>query len=108
MISKRVKIIKVVLILVNIMFMGCSDKGYDNKLGIDNEAIEKNVTHGPMQSNGKYRCDFDKGDAIKLAPGEEVKPLTKDTQIRIWHFQNSDKYICLLLGDAIILTVPNN
>jgi len=95
------------IILAGLALAGCSDKGGSEKWGIDHEGPEKKVSHGPMQPNGKYRCDYDKGDATKLAPGQEVKPLTKDTQIRVWHFQNSDEYICLLQGDAVIRLVSN-
>ena len=83
------------------LFAGCSGGGKE-KWGIDHEGPEKKVSHGPLMPNGKYRCDFDKGDATLLKPGQEVVPRTPDTQLRVWHFQNSDEYVCLLQGDAVI------
>jgi hypothetical protein len=28
--------------------------------------------------------------------------LTEDTQLRVWHYQNSEEYVCTLQGQALI------
>ncbi len=97
---KKVALKLTAVALVAVLFGGCS--GGKDKWGIDHEGPEKKVSHGPLMPNGKYRCDLDKGDATLLQPGQEVVPRTSDTQIRVWHFQNSQEYVCLLQGDAVI------
>ena len=79
---------------------GCGGGG--NNWGVDHQGSEVEIAHGPLQKDGRYRCDFDKGDATLVKPGELVKPKTKDTEIRTWHFQNSQEYICTLKGKAVI------
>ncbi len=86
----------------SILFTGCSGGKGKEALKQTAQKVQKEVPHGPLQPDGKYRCDINKGDAIKVNPKQEAKPLTEDTQIRIWHYQNGDKYICLLQGKAVL------
>ena len=51
-------------------------------------------------------CDTSLGDngwekATLVEPGAEVSPQSSDTQIRVWHFQNSQEYVCVLQGEAV-------
>ncbi len=63
------------------------------------------VPHGPLNPVTKiYRCDID--DAVLITSGTTVIPLKKDTKIRVWHFQDSKEYICLLKGSARIKLPP--
>jgi hypothetical protein len=34
--------------------------------------------------------------------GGIVRPLTEDTQLRVWHYQNSEEYVCTLQGQAVL------
>lgn len=74
------------------------------KLGHDHGAdqeINLEISHGPFDPvSGKYRCSL--SDATLVAPGTEVTPLTDDTELRIWHFQNSEQFLCTLQGKAHI------
>ena len=88
-----------------VVFSGCNGKGkMEIEQPIEQPVKAKSVSHGPKQDNGNYRCDIDKGDATLIKPGQSVKPLTKDTRLRVWHYQNSDEYICLLKGEAVVLS----
>lgn len=75
---------------------GCGDS---EVWGIDHvEEIE--VTHGPLNAEtGLYRCNVE--DAMLVEAGEVVRPLTDDTQLRVWHYQNSQEYVCTLKGQAV-------
>jgi len=84
-----------------VAFTGCT--GGKDKWGIDHDAAVGEVSHGPKLDNGDFRCDMDKGDAILIKQGQRVKPLTKDTRLRVWHYQNSQEYACVLRGKATIL-----
>jgi len=77
-------------------------KSSGDNWGIDHPGPQREITHGPLQKDGKYRCDIDKGDAIKINSGEKVRKLVDGTEIRIWHYQNSEEYVCLLKGKAVI------
>ena len=85
-----------------VAFTGCS--GGKEKWGIDHDAATAFVTHGPKLSNGNYRCNMEDGDAMPVKAGQRVKPLTDDTRLRVWHYQNSDEYVCLLKGEAVVLS----
>ncbi|MCF6245346.1 MAG: hypothetical protein L3J43_09950 [Sulfurovum sp.] len=82
--------------VVAFTLLGC---GGESNWGIDGKGTQE-VAHGPLQSDGKYRCDL--GDASLVKSGGVVTPLTSDTQVRVWHFQNSEEYVCTLQGQASI------
>ena len=97
---KKTAIKSFALIAVSLLALtGC---GNDN-WGIDHQGAEVELSHGPVQADGRYRCDIDKGDATLVKPGEVIKPKTEDTEIRTWHYQNSDEYVCTLKGKAVIV-----
>jgi len=78
--------------------IGCGSGG--TNWGIDHGS-EVEVSHGPLDAaTGKYRCN--KEDATLVKPGGVVRPLTKDTQLRVWHYQNSEEYVCTLQGQAVL------
>ena len=81
--------------------IGCGSGG--TNWGIDHGS-EIEVSHGPFDAaTGKYRCTL--ADASLVETGGVVTPLTDDTEIRVWHFQNSEEYVCTLQGQAV-LTQP--
>jgi len=100
-IKKSAKILALISV-VSFMLSGCGDDNW----GIDNcSALETaqdiELSHGPFDPNTKkYRCNIE--DATLIKSGGVVKPMTDDTQIRIWHYQNSEEYVCLLQGKAVV------
>jgi hypothetical protein len=96
-ISKQTKIFALVTMSA-IALIGCG--GSDENWGIDH-ASEVEVSHGPLDANtGKYRCKIE--DAMLVKQGGIVRPLTEDTQLRVWHYQNSEEYVCTLQGQAVL------
>jgi len=86
------------LAILPFALIGCG--GSDTNWGID-QGIATEVSHGPLDaSTGKYRCDL--SDASLIEQGATVTPQTEDTEIRVWHFQNSEEYLCTLQGQAMI------
>jgi hypothetical protein len=66
--------------------------------GIDH-GQEVEVSHGPLdEKTGLYRCTID--DATLVEAGSVVRPIEEGTQIRVWHYQNSEEYVCVLKGMA--------
>jgi hypothetical protein len=81
-----------------IALIGCGGSG--ENWGIDHGS-EVEVSHGPLDANtGKYRCNIE--DATLVKAGGIVRPLTEDTQLRVWHYQNSEEYVCTLQGQAVL------
>ena len=79
--------------------IGCGGGSGEN-WGIDHGS-EVEVSHGPLDpATGKYRCTLADADLVK--PGGVVRPLTDDTQLRVWHYQNSEEYVCTLQGQAVL------
>jgi len=96
-ISKQTKVFALVFVSA-VTLIGCG--GSDDKWGIDHGS-EIEVSHGPLDANsGKYRCKIE--DATLVKQGGIVRPLTKDTQLRVWHYQNSEEYVCTLRGQALV------
>ncbi len=86
--------------LITTVLFALSGCGGGTEWGIDH-GTEMEVTHGPLDAEtGLYRCTID--DAILVEAGESVRPLTEDTQIRVWHYQNSEEYVCTLKGQAVM------
>lgn len=78
--------------------IGCGGGG--TNWGIDH-GTEIEVSHGPLDPNtGLYRCEI--ADATLVEQGGVVRPLSDDTQLRVWHFQNSEEYVCTLKGQAVV------
>jgi len=80
------------------LLSGCG--GNSDHWGIDHPDATL-VTHGPYDENlGHYRCTID--DAILVKAGQTITPIQDDTHLRVWHYQNSQEYVCTLQGEAII------
>jgi hypothetical protein len=78
--------------------IGCGSGG--ENWGID-AASEIEISHGELDaSTGLYKCTLD--DATLVDPGSVVRPIVEDTQVRVWHFQNSQEYVCVLKGQALL------
>jgi len=84
-----------------VLYTGCGKK--DN-WGVNQNVETAYVTHGPKLDNGNYRCSMEKGDATLIQAGQRVKPLSDNTRLKIWHYQNSDEYVCVVRGEAILLS----
>jgi len=94
---KQIKLLSMVSFAAFIL-AGCGGGG--TNWGIDH-GVEVEVSHGPLDAAiGKYRCEI--ADATLVKQGGIVRPLTDDTQIRVWHYQNSEEYVCTLQGQAIL------
>jgi len=87
--------------LLAFTLLGCGST--ETQWGVDHgEGVE--VTHGPLDTaTGLYRCTIE--DASLVKAGAQVKPLSEGTQLRVWHYQNSEEYVCTLKGQALISTV---
>ena len=96
-ISKQTKTFALVTVAA-LTLIGCGGSG--ENWGIDHGS-EVEVSHGPLDAaTGKYRCTL--ADASLVETGGVVTPLTDDTEIRVWHFQNSEEYVCTLQGQAVL------
>jgi hypothetical protein len=94
--------IPVILVMAALIISGCGNSEW----GIDH-GQEKEISHGPLnEQTGLYRCTID--DATFIEPGSIVRPIEDDTQVRVWHFQNSEEYVCVLRGMATVSTSESN
>ena len=83
-----------------LLLVGCGSGTDSSNWGIDN-GKEIELSHGPLNAEtGLYRCELD--DAMLIEPQSVVTPLDEDTQLRVWHFKNSDEYACTLKGKAMV------
>ena len=90
-IKKSAKVLALTSI-VSLILIGCGGNG-------GNSDIE--ISHGPLDDFTKeYRCNME--DATIINAGELVRPLVKDTKLKIWHYQNSEEYACVLKGQAVV------
>ena len=69
---------------------GGSNWGIDHGDGLSVAVCDTAASDGGLSS------------ATLVEQGGTVTPLTDDTQVRVWHFQNSDEYVCTLQGEAVI------
>lgn len=97
---KRKIFITLATAITVVVFTGCS--GGKDILGAENNVTTADISHGPKLDNGNYRCNIEEGDATLVQAGQRVKPLTKDTRLRVWHYQNSEEYVCVLRGKAVL------
>ena len=93
---KQLRLLSIVS-LAAFTLVGCGSGG--TNWGIDHGS-EVEISHGPVQADGNFRCTLE--DAALVKPGGIVKPLVEGTQIRVWHFQNSEEYVCTLKGQATV------
>jgi len=94
---KKTKLFSLIT-LTAFTLIGCGGGG--SNWGIDHGS-EVEISHGPLDAaTGKYRCTLADADLVK--PGGVVRPLTDDTQLRVWHYQNSEEYVCTLQGQAVL------
>ena len=85
---------KIIVLSVGILFIlnSCGESG--DKWGIDHQAS----TNIPL-------CDGDKDtttNAIRVYKNQEIQKLNEHTTIRLWHYQNGDKLVCVVAGEAVI------
>ena len=78
--------------LIIFLFTAC---GEDEKWGIDDEPIkEPIITSIPVCDNGKNK--------IMVYKDQIIEKRQTETVVRIWHYQNGDKMICVVQGDAVV------
>ena len=83
-------IVKVVMIAaVGLFFTACS--GGKNNWGIDNGMIP--------QCSGEKRDSF---SALLVPDGSKIRAIKPGTNLRVWHYSNGDKKVCVLSGKAIV------
>jgi hypothetical protein len=78
------------LTITAVLFSGCGGDDKE-KWGIDQSSI-------PKCSGGIN----DSSAAILVPSGAEVKSVKPDTTVRVWHYSNSDKLVCVIAGEAIL------
>lgn len=96
------KITRIVITgLFLLVITGC---GEESKWGIDGEEVQNieanSVQNIPLCNIGSL--DAIKAGAIRLSSGSVVQKIGEKTKLRIWHFENTSKAICVLEGQAII------
>ncbi len=72
--------------------------GDSNNWGIDHSDL-------PQYNSDLPQCNEDIQDtssAVKVVAGSIVTPLTDDTTLRVWHYENNDKLVCVITGEASI------
>ena len=75
----------------------CGGGGGD-KFGID--GTTPTVNYVPKCVGGS--SDAVENEAITVASGTKIIKNSTDASLRIWHFKNSTKAVCLISGEAII------
>ena len=87
--------------LALITITGC---GNDSHWGIDGNVTQdvKSLSVTDIPKCNIEALDAVEAGAIELAPNSIIKRIEANTELRIWHFENSNKAICILKGQAII------
>ena len=86
------RMINSIAMTVIALFMTACGGGSSTTWGIDN-------------SDFLPTCAVDVNDtssAIFVPGGTAVKSLTTGTTLRVWHYSNGDKLVCVITGSAII------
>jgi hypothetical protein len=50
-------------------------------------------------------CSSDVNDAsvaIKVPNGSQINAVKSGTTLRVWHYSNSDKLVCVITGSAVV------
>ncbi len=84
-------IIKIAAVSTVILFLGACGGGSTNEWGIDSQSLPK--------------CAMDMNDsssAIIVSEGTEVTATTEGTTIRVWHYENASKLVCVITGSALL------
>ena len=94
----KTKLYKLTLVLLAILLNSCGGGGSDGDGG---------TTWGIDQKSGKPIpvCNGNQDNttnAILVKAGQEIDKLMSNTILRIWHYQNGDKKVCIVQGEAII------
>lgn len=92
----QTKLYKLLLIFTIILLNSCGGGGAGG-----------GTTWGIDQNSGKPIpvCNGDQDtttNAIFVQPNQEIQHLMSNTVLRIWHYQNGDKKVCIVQGKAII------
>lgn len=91
------KYIKIILIVSTAFFLSACGNGNGNNKWLDN-----------TDSVAIPSCGADSSEnSIILNIEDKVIPLTEDTSVRIWYYENSDKVVCVVEGEAVVNKVEN-
>ena len=89
----------IIFIFTVLTFIACGPSD-DTKWGIDHEVIQQQKFSKKVPT-----CHGDKRtttNAVRIYAKQEIVQKNDKTVIRIWHYQNGDKLVCTVTGEAII------
>jgi len=78
------------------MFVSCGSGG-DQKWGID---YDQNQSQKLPVCNGNQKTTT---NAKKIKNGTKISKTIDKTVLRIWHYPNGDKFVCVVQGEAVIV-----
>ncbi len=78
------------------MFSSC---GSSQKWGIDQDQNQTNSQKLPV-CNGDQKSTT---NAKKIKNGTKIAKRMNNTVLRIWHYPNGDKFVCVVQGEAEII-----
>jgi hypothetical protein len=81
-------------VMITILFSSCGGGGSSSDCNIDKPA--GNVPICQTDSNGQFVST----NALFVLPQTVVTKTKTGTIIKIWHFSDSDEYICVIAGGA--------
>jgi len=87
--------------LALITITGC---GNNSHWGIDGNVTQdvKSLSITDIPRCNIEALDAVEAGAIELSSNSSIKKTEENTELRIWHFENSNKAVCILKGQAII------
>ena len=95
----KTKLYKFILILVIMILNSCGGGGGGLGGGISTWGIDQKSGKPIPVCNGDQTTT---ANAILVQAGQEIEKLMSNTVLRIWHYQNGDKKVCTVQGEAII------
>ncbi len=85
---------KIVFVITFLLILNaCGGKSSSN-----NSNAQVNLREIPICSKEKN----DESKALKISKTSRITPLTKDTKVRVFHYSNNEKYVCVIKGRAIL------
>lgn len=88
--TKAPKVVALLTVALFLSACGGSDSGKTN-WGIDHGTVPK--------------CSADERDAsvaLQVPAGTVINALTEDAKVRVWHYSNSDKLVCVISGSVSV------
>jgi len=91
-----------IFIFFVVTFDGCGPSD-DTNWGVDhekNEVLQQKLSKKVPTCNGDKRTTT---NSVKVYAKQEIEQTTDKTVLRIWHYQNGDKRVCTVTGEAVII-----